>query len=250
MSQTAARASVLEARGLTVRYGAVVAVRDVSLEVLEGEIVAIVGPNGAGKSSLLSAIAGLARLQSGDVRLGGRRTAGIPVSDIVRLGAALTPEGRNIFTTLTVQENLKLGATIRRDAEVVADIEGVFREFPILAERRRQPAGLLSGGEQQMLAIARALMSRPRLLMLDEPSLGLAPLIVEQVYDKLRAIRERGVAILVVEQNPARAFAIADRAHVMSHGRLTLSGRPAEIAAQSSFDAAYFGVSLTAGATH
>ncbi len=187
---------------LVVRYGAVVAVASVSLDVRPGEVVAIVGPNGAGKTSLLSAIAGLVRLESGEVRLGGRSTARVPVSDVVRLGAALTPEGRNIFATLTVAENLKLGATVRTRRGSGSRHRGGLPDFPVLGERRHQPAGLLSGGEQQMLAIARALMSRPRLLMLDEPSLGLAPMIVDQVYEKLREIRERGVSILVVEQNP------------------------------------------------
>ncbi len=239
---------VLEARGVAVRYRAIEAVRHVDLDVLAGEIVAIVGPNGAGKSSLLSAIAGVVRMAGGEVRIGGRSTSGVPISEIVRLGAALTPEGRNIFSTLTVIENLRLGATIRRDAEIAADIENVFAEFPILGERRRQPAGLLSGGEQQMLAIARALMSRPRLLMLDEPSLGLAPRIVDQVYEKLQTIRAGGVSILLVEQNAERAFGLADRAHVMSHGRFTLSGRPAEIVAAGAFEDAYFGAPLDAEA--
>ena len=153
----------------------------------------------------------------------------------MRLGAALVPEGRQIFTSLSVIENLKLGATIRRDAEIASDLEAVFAEFPVLAERRRQMAGLLSGGEQQMLAIARALMSRPRLLMLDEPSLGLAPMAIARVYDKLTAIRSRGVAILVAEQNAARAFAVADRVLIMSHGRFSLSGRPDEIRGASRF---------------
>ena len=163
----------------------------------------------------------------------------------MRLGAALVPEGRQIFTTLSVIENLKLGATIRRDGEIASDLEAVFAEFPVLAERRRQMAGLLSGGEQQMLAIGRALMSRPRLLMLDEPSLGLAPMAIARVYEKLTAIRSRGVAILVAEQNAARAFAVADHVLIMSHGRFSLSGRPDEIMAHRDFDGAYFGVAMS-----
>jgi branched-chain amino acid transport system ATP-binding protein len=155
------------------------------------------------------------------------------------------PEGRQIFSSLSVIENLKLGATIHRDKEITSDLEAAFAEFPVLAERRRQMAGLLSGGEQQMLAIARGLMSRPRLLMLDEPSLGLAPMALAQVYEKLTAIRSRGVAILVAEQNAARAFAVADRALIMSHGRFSLSGRPDEIRTHRDFDGAYFGVMMS-----
>lgn len=247
MTGLVGREPVLEVSGLTVRHGAVVAVRDVALEVMSGEIVAVVGPNGAGKTSLLSAIAGIAPIAGGAIRICGQSTAAVPLSGIVRLGAALAPEGRNIFASLTVMENLRLGATIRRDDGVAADIEAAFADFPILGERRHRTAGLLSGGEQQMLAIARALMSRPRLLMLDEPSLGLAPLIVAQVYESLALIRRRGVAILVVEQNAARAFAVADRAHIMNHGRFTLSGAPAEIASNAAFDGAYFGIAMSQG---
>ena len=168
--------AVLRVEDLTIRYDAVTAVKEATFEVGAGEIVAIIGPNGAGKSSLLSAIASIAPRTRGRIEICGRSTDGVPRSEIVRLGAALVPEGRQIFTTLSVIENLKLGATIRRDGEIASDLEAVFAEFPVLAERRRQMAGLLSGGEQQMLAIGRALMSRPRLLMLDEPSLGLAPM--------------------------------------------------------------------------
>ena len=160
-------------------------------------------PERRGKSSLLSAIAGIAPRARGRIEIGGRSIDSVPRSEIVRLGAALVPEGRQIFTSLSVIENLKLGATIRRDGEIASDLDAVFVEFPVLAERRRQMAGLLSGGEQQMLAIGRALMSRPRLLMLDEPSLGLAPMAIARVYDKLTTIRSRGVAILVAEQKSA-----------------------------------------------
>jgi branched-chain amino acid transport system ATP-binding protein len=237
--------AVLRVEDLTIRYDSVTAVEAATLEVGAGEIVAIIGPNGAGKSSLLSAIAGLAHKAGGRVAICGRSTDGVPRSEIVRLGAALVPEGRQIFASLSVLENLKLGATIRRDAEIVSDLETMFAEFPILAERRRQTAGLLSGGEQQMLAIARALMSRPRLLMLDEPSLGLAPMAIARVYDRLTAIQSRGVAILVAEQNATRAFAVADRALIMSHGRFSLSGRPDEMRAHRDFDGAYFGLAMS-----
>jgi branched-chain amino acid transport system ATP-binding protein len=237
--------TVLGVEGLTVRYDSVTAVKAATFEVAAGEIVAIIGPNGAGKSSLLTAIAAIAPKAEGRIAICGHPIDGVPRSEIVRLGAALVPEGRQIFTSLSVLENLKLGATVRRDAEIASDLEAMFAEFPVLAERRRQVAGLLSGGEQQMLAIARALMSRPLLLMLDEPSLGLAPMAIARVYDKLTAIRAGGVAILVAEQNATRAFAVADRALIMSHGRFSLSGRPDEIKAHRDFDGAYFGVAMS-----
>jgi len=235
---------LVDVRGLVVRYGAITAVQGVDLHVEAGEAVAIVGPNGAGKTSLLSAIAGIVRPLAGTISIGGKPLAGLPLCDVVRHGVALVPEGRNIFGSLTVMENLRLGATIRNDAAVASDIDNVFADFPILGQRRDQPAGQLSGGEQQMLAIARAMLSRPRLLMLDEPSLGLAPTIVDKVYELLRQIREQGVALLVVEQNAARAFALADRACVISHGAFTLTGTPAEIGRDAAFDAAYFGVAM------
>jgi branched-chain amino acid transport system ATP-binding protein len=237
--------AVLRVEDLTIAYDSVIAVNDVTFDVRAGEIVAIIGPNGAGKSSLLTAVAAIAPKTRGRIEICGRSTDGVPRSEIVRLGAALVPEGRQIFSSLSVIENLKLGATIRRDKEIASDLEAAFTEFPVLAERRRQMAGLLSGGEQQMLAIARGLMSRPRLLMLDEPSLGLAPMALAQVYEKLTAIRSRGVAILVAEQNAARAFAVADRALIMSHGRFSLSGRPDEIRTHRDFDGAYFGVMMS-----
>ena len=220
----------------------------VDIRIDAGEAVAIVGPNGAGKTSLLSAIAGIVRPSAGAVSLGGKPLAGLALSDVVRQGVALVPEGRNIFGSLTVMENLRLGATVRRDASIASDIDQVFADFPVLGERRDQPAGQLSGGEQQMLAIARAMLSRPRLLMLDEPSLGLAPTIVDKVYELLREIRGQGVSLLIVEQNASRAFALADRACVMSRGAFTLVGTPAEIERHEAFDAAYFGVAMAATA--
>ena len=239
------REPVLRVEDLTIRYDSVTAVNETAFEVAASEIVAIVGPNGAGKSSLLSAIVAIAPRTRGRIEICGRSIDDVPRSEIVRLGAALVPEGRQIFTSLSVMENLKLGATIRRDGEIASDLEAIFAEFPVLAERRRQLAGLLSGGEQQMLAIARALMSRPRLLMLDEPSLGLAPMALARIYDRLTAIRSRGAAILVAEQNAARAFAVADRVLIMSRGSFSLSGRPEEIKAHRDFDGAYFGVAMS-----
>ena len=236
---------LLEVSALVVRYGAVTAVRGVDLEVAEGEIVSIVGPNGAGKTSLISAIAGIVPPAAGTVAFAGEALTGIALEDVVGRGLALVPEGRHIFASLTVIENLMLGATIRTDADGVrTDIDRLFERFPILGQRRRQPAGQLSGGEQQQLAIALALLSRPRLLMLDEPSLGLAPAVIEQVYALLRSVREQGVTILLVEQNAERVFGISDRVHVMSGGEFGLSGSAADIRNDLRFDAAYFGVHL------
>jgi branched-chain amino acid transport system ATP-binding protein len=236
---------LLEVSALVVRYGAVTAVRGVDFQVAENEIVSIVGPNGAGKTSLLSAIAGIVPPAAGSVTFAGKTLAGIALEDVVGRGLALVPEGRHIFASLTVIENLMLGATIRTDADgVQTDIDRLFERFPILRQRRRQPAGQLSGGEQQQLAIARALLSRPRLLMLDEPSLGLAPAVIEQVYALLRSVREQGVTILLVEQNAERVFGISDRVHVMSGGEFGLSGSAADIRSDLRFDAAYFGVHM------
>jgi branched-chain amino acid transport system ATP-binding protein len=237
---------LLRVSDLVVRYGAITAVRGVDLAVAEGSVVAIVGPNGAGKTSLLSSIAGIVRPAAGAIAFAGRLLGGLVLEDVVKQGIALVPEGRHIFASLTVAENLALGATVRSDADVAADIERCYATFPILGGRRRQPAGQLSGGEQQQLAIARALLSRPKLLMLDEPSLGLAPAIVDQVFSLLRTIRQQGVTILLVEQNAERAFAIADRVHVMSGGQFRLAGTPAELLRHDEFDAAYFGVSMAA----
>lgn len=236
---------LLEVSGLIVRYGAVTAVRGVDLRVNEGEIVSIVGPNGAGKTSLISAVAGIVAPAAGSIVFAGKSLVGMALEDVVARGLALVPEGRHIFGGLTVMENLMLGATVRTDADNVrADIDRSLATFPILAERRRQPAGQLSGGEQQQLAIARALLSRPRLLMLDEPSLGLAPTVVDQVYTLLKSVRDQGVTILLIEQNAERVFGLSDQVHVMSGGEFGLSGTAAEIKNDRRFDAAYFGVHM------
>ena len=236
---------LLVVSALAVRYGAITAVRGLDLEIAEGETVGIVGPNGAGKTSLLSAVAGVVPPFAGDVTFAGEPLSGIAIEDVVGRGVALVPEGRHIFATLTVRENLLLGATVRRDAQAVRnDVERAFAMFPILAERRNQPAGQLSGGEQQQLAIARALLSRPRLLMLDEPSLGLAPKIVDQIYALLQTIKGEGVTILLVEQNAERVCAVSDRVYVMSGGEFALCGDAREIANDPRFDAAYFGVRM------
>jgi branched-chain amino acid transport system ATP-binding protein len=238
-------APLLTVSSLIVRYGAVTAVRGIDLSVGEGEIVGIVGPNGAGKTSLVSAIAGVVKPAAGAITFAGAELGTVALEDVIAKGIALVPEGRRIFATLTVRENLLLGATTRRDAAgVAADLDRFFAMFPILAERQRQAAGYLSGGEQQQLAIARALISRPRLIMLDEPSLGLAPTVVDQVYSLLKSVRGQGVTILLIEQNAERVFGVADRVYVMSGGEFGLSGSAVEIRNDARFDAAYFGVHM------
>jgi branched-chain amino acid transport system ATP-binding protein len=235
--------ALLQVSDLTVRYGRITALDAVSVSVGQGEIVAIVGPNGAGKSTLLNAVAGVVRPAAGDIRFRDAPIAGQPLERTVRRGIALVPEGRHVFSGLTVAENLALGATIRRDGAAVADeVAGFMALFPILAARRNEPAGRLSGGEQQMLVIARALLSAPALLMLDEPSLGLAPKVTDQVYALIGQARDRGVTVLVVEQNADRALGIADRTYVLNAGSVRLSGRSADLAGKPAFEAAYFGL--------
>ena len=233
---------LLQVAGLEVRYGRITALHGVSLAVKAGEFVAVIGPNGAGKTSLLAAIAGVAPVQAGRIDLDGASLAGRAPEDIVRRGVALVPEGRHVFASMTVLENLALGATVRRDrAAVRAEMAQFLDAFPILGARRAQPAGRLSGGEQQQLAIARALLARPRLLLLDEPSLGLAPAIIAEVYARLAVIRAQGVALLVVEQNAARALRVADQVHVLRGGLVQLSGSGAAVLQDAAFEAAYFG---------
>ena len=240
---------MLKVTDLHVSYGNIVALRGVSLELAEGEIVAVIGPNGAGKSTLLLTIAGVVRAKQGQVRLGDASVLGIAPEVLASRGVALVPEGRHIFGSLTVAENIALGATPRRDRQAVAaDIERALDMFPILRERYRQRAGKLSGGEQQMLAIARALLARPKLLLLDEPSLGLAPLVVRQVYEAIFELKRQGMTILVVEQSVHRAVAAADRAYVMNSGQIAMSGRSSELHGTAAFDAAYFGVDAGRGA--
>lgn len=234
---------MLELRELEVRYGAVGAVRGASLSVGAGELVALLGANGAGKSSTLRAIAGALRPTAGSIRLAGREVAGSSPERMVQLGAAMVPETRDVFPDLTVDENLRLGAFTRRgDPQgVAADREQLLALFPVLRERATQPAGTLSGGEQQMLVIARAMMSRPRLLLLDEPSLGLAPTIVTRIFAMVAELRRAGLTILLVEQNAAQALAIADRAYVMRQGVIAASGPAAEIAAATDLQQLYLG---------
>ena len=221
---------MLEVDGLEVRYGAVPAVRNLSLSVAEGEIVGLIGPNGAGKSTTLHAITGLIPAYAGDVRLDGRSILRLPPEAIARAGLALVPEGRRIFGEFTVEENLRLGLAARRDSGGRGALADAFELFPVLHEFRRRSAGALSGGQQQQLAIGRAFVARPRVLLLDEPSLGLAPTIVDGVFEALIRIRERGVTILLVEQRAQRTVALADRTAVLAAGelRMTLGPQDAE----------------------
>ena len=234
--------TVLEVENLAVRYGPVAALRGVSIAAEEGEFVGIVGPNGAGKSTLLLAVAGAVRVAAGTVRLRGETLANLPPEDVVRRGMALVPEGRALFGELTVEENLRLGATIRRDRRgVEADVRAQMAAFPILGERRHSRAEKLSGGEQQMLALARALMGRPGMLLLDEPSLGLAPLIAARVYEILVGLNREGMTIVAVEQNPARIVGVARRVYVLRSGRVARSGPPGILNEREELDEAYFG---------
>jgi branched-chain amino acid transport system ATP-binding protein len=235
-------AVLLEVRNLCVDYGRLSAVRNLNFSVNEGEIVCVVGPNGAGKSTTLLTIAGALDASRGIVRFAAETITGRPPEYVARKGISLVPEGRHIFSRLTVQENLLLGTFWRRDRSLVADdLENAFTIFPMLKQRLTSPAGRLSGGQQQQLAIARALMTRPRLILLDEPSLGLAPLVVESVYGVLRKLRESGVTLVIVEQNLKRALNLADRIHVIRQGSLQLTGTPTELRAHAGLEAAYFG---------
>ncbi|MDR5654590.1 ABC transporter ATP-binding protein [Ruixingdingia sedimenti] len=234
---------LLDIRDLAVRYGRITALDGVGLHVDAGEVVAIVGPNGAGKTTLLSAVAGIVRPVAGSIAFRGEPILGQPLERTVRRGIALVPEGRRVFGGLTVEENLRVGAVIRRDrAAAAAEIARFMEIFPILHERRNEPAGRLSGGEQQMLVIARAMLSDPALLMLDEPSLGLAPKVTDQVYALVADLRARGVTVLVVEQNADRALRAADRTYVLNAGRVRLAGPSAALRDDPAFEAAYFGM--------
>jgi branched-chain amino acid transport system ATP-binding protein len=233
----------LEVRGLAIAYGDAPAVWDASLDVGEGEIVSVIGANGAGKSTLVNTIAGLLRARAGTVRFGGVALGAVAPHRVCHHGIALVPEGRRLFTRMTVEENLELGC-YRREARRSrgATLERVYTLFPVLRQRRGQLAGALSGGQQQMVAIGRALMARPRLLLLDEPSLGLAPAVVEAMFEVIRAIHDEGVAILLVEQNVVRALEIADRAYVLEGGRIVAQGPPAALRGEARIQEAYLGL--------
>jgi branched-chain amino acid transport system ATP-binding protein len=231
---------MLEVRGVATFYGAIQALYGVDLEVGRGEIVTLIGANGAGKSTLLMTICGSPRARSGSITLDGEDITELATHEIVRRGVAQVPEGRRIFPRMSVFENLQMGATIANPVHFQQDLDRVFAMFPRLAERRTQRGGTLSGGEQQMLAIGRALMSRPRLLLLDEPSLGLAPLIVQQIFEAIgRIAREESVTIFLVEQNAYHALRLADRGYVLANGRVRLSGAGGELLANAEVRAAY-----------
>jgi branched-chain amino acid transport system ATP-binding protein len=233
---------VLEVRDLRVRYGAIEALRGVNLQVGAGQVVALIGANGAGKSTTLRAVSRMIPLAAGSVELLGEDVTGLASHQLVARGMAHAPEGRGIFLNLTVRENLELGAYLRRDRPGIdADAEQAYALFPILAERRSQVSGTLSGGEQQMLAVARALMSRPRLLLLDEPSLGLAPQVVERIFSVLREVNATGVALLLVEQNAHKALQLAHRAYVLETGNVVMTGTGKELLASPEVRKAYLG---------
>ena len=233
--------SLLKVDNIHVYYGAIHAIKGISFEVEEGEIVTLIGANGAGKSTTLNTVAGLLKPREGSITFDGKNITGMNASKMVYNGMALCPEGRRIFQQMTVRENLEMGGFSRPNAEIEGSIEDVFNRFPRLREREKQIAGTLSGGEQQMLAMGRALMSKPKLLMLDEPSMGLAPILVEQIFDIIKELHEAGTTILLVEQNAQMALSIADRAYVLGTGQVTMSGPAAEVLADDRVRAAYLG---------
>ncbi len=232
---------LLNVKNLHVYYGSIHAIKDISFEVNEGEVVTLIGANGAGKSTTLNTVAGLLKPRNGEVILGGNNLVGIPAHKIVKEGMALCPEGRRIFQQLTVRENLEMGAYIGDGSTLEKDINMVYELFPRLQERYKQIAGTLSGGEQQMLAMGRALMSHPKLLMLDEPSMGLAPILVEQIFDIIRRLHEKGTTILLVEQNAKMALSVADRGYVLETGRIVTTGTGKELLHNDSVRKAYLG---------
>ena len=232
---------ILKVENMNVYYGAIHAIKGISFHVDQGEVVTLIGANGAGKSTTLQTVSGLLRSRTGSIQFCGENISNVPSHKIVEKGLAQVPEGRRIFLQMSVEENLEMGAYTQSAAGVDADLEKVYAQFPRLKERRRQIAGTLSGGEQQMLAIGRALMSHPRLLMLDEPSMGLAPILVEQIFDIIRQLHKEGTTILLVEQNAQMALSVADRAYVMETGKITLSGTGAELAASDEGKKAYLG---------
>ena len=233
---------MLALEGVTARYGRITALSDVSLAVAAAEFVCLIGANGAGKTTTLKTISGLVPATGGRIRFEGQDIHGLPPQEILRRGIAHCPEGRRVFPYMTVDENLAMGAYVRTDvAAVASDLDRVFTHFPILAERRRQAAGTLSGGEQQMLAIGRALMARPRLILFDEPSLGLAPMVVETVFAIIAGIQREGTTVLMVEQNAYMALALASRAYVMETGRIVLEGPAQALAANEHVKKAYLG---------
>ena len=234
--------ALLEVKNIEVAYGKIIAVKDVSISVNKGEIVTLIGSNGAGKSTTLRTISGLMAPKSGEIHFNGQRIDGMPGHEVVGLGICHSPEGRRIFPRMTVLENLELGAFLRNDkAEIASDLERVLTLFPRLRERIAQRAGTLSGGEQQMLAVSRALMGKPTLLMLDEPSMGLAPVLVDMIFETISAIRDQGITILLIEQNASAALEIADRAYVLESGSVKMSGSAKDLRKDDQVTKAYLG---------
>jgi branched-chain amino acid transport system ATP-binding protein len=234
--------AMLTINDLYVYYGVIQAIKGISFEVNEGEVIALIGANGAGKTTILHTITGLITARSGSIEFQGQKLTKTPAHKIVKMGIAHVPEGRRIFSQLTVFENLQLGAYTRGDkAETEASLEAVYRRFPRLKERRNQVAGTLSGGEQQMLAIGRALMSRPKLILMDEPSMGLSPILVSEIFDIIKSISEGGTTVLLVEQNAKKALTIANRAYVLETGRIVLSGNAKDLVNDESVKKAYLG---------
>ena len=233
---------MLKVDNIDVYYGAIHAIKGISIEVPKGEIVTLVGSNGAGKSTTLRTISGLMKPKNGTILFEDKNIVGVPAHKIVGMGLCQVPEGRHVFANMSVMENLELGAYLRNDKDGIArDLEDVFKKFPRLLERKDQISGTLSGGEQQMLAMGRALMSRPRLLLLDEPSMGLAPLLVKEIFNIIKEINERGTTVLLVEQNANMALSIADKAYVLETGRIALAGTAQELASSEAVRKAYLG---------
>ncbi len=232
---------LLDVANINVYYGAIHAVKDISFHVEEGEIVTLIGANGAGKTTTLQTVSGLLRSKTGSITFMGRDISGVPAAKLVSHGLAQVPEGRRVFLQMTVEENLEMGGFTRPASEIAPGLERVYQQFPRLKERRRQIAGTLSGGEQQMLAMGRALMSSPKLLMLDEPSMGLAPILVEQIFDIIKDLHRAGTTILLVEQNARMALSVADRGYVLETGRITLTGPGRALLEDEAVKKAYLG---------
>ena len=233
--------TILKVDNINVYYGAIHAIKGISFEVNEGEVVTLIGANGAGKSTTLQTVSGLLRSRTGSIEFNGENISHVPAHKLVYKGLAQVPEGRRIFLQMSVEENLEMGAFTQKNAGIDTDLESVYEQFPRLRERKKQIAGTLSGGEQQMLAMGRALMSHPKLLMLDEPSMGLAPILVEQIFDIIRQLHKNGTTILLVEQNAQMALSVADRAYVLETGKITLSGTGKELAESDEVRKAYLG---------
>ena len=234
-------ATILNVENMNVYYGAIHAVKDISFHVDEGEIVTLIGANGAGKTTTLQTISGLLHSRTGSITFDGNNLGGIPAHKLVSKGLAQVPEGRRVFLQMSVEENLEMGAFTRPNSEVDASLAMVYEQFPRLKERRKQIAGTLSGGEQQMLAMGRALMSKPKLLMLDEPSMGLAPILVEQIFEIIQSLHKAGTTILLVEQNARAALSVADRGYVLETGKIVATGAGAELLMDESVKKAYLG---------